>query len=299
MIYAVTFNPSYDVVFALNSDFRIGGTFNQVPWTGFAGGKGNNVARAIKQLGGEVTAVGFYGGPLGDIILRLLTQTRIPYLNEPAADSSRLCLTLLTDRVTEIRGQGPYVSCDASLTLLRRLQSQIRPTDWITLSGSLPAGLSPNTVTQWIETLRSSCQGIIADLAGENLIAAWEAGVTAICPNQNEYVALSTKPTPSPSQHIIITRGAEGMLWYPPMATTPQKISVPAIPAKNPVGAGDVFVGALAFALSQKSSWKASLTQAIATASASVATPGVAEIDQELFIALQSQVTITPSSVEL
>ncbi|WP_053957977.1 1-phosphofructokinase family hexose kinase [Sulfobacillus thermosulfidooxidans] len=289
MIYAVTFNPSWDVVLRLPTALYRGHTYNRVSWTGYAGGKGNNVARAIQQLGGEVTAVGFYGGAIGDWIRHALAAQQIPYLAEPTTDSSRICLSLLDNQqVTEIRGEGPWVSPETSQALLRQVRNRLQPQDWVTISGSLPPGLSADDITQWVHTLRPHCQGIIADLAGDPLIAAWEAGVRAICPNRQEYEQLPAGVLSSRSQHRVITRGAEGVLWYPAEGDIPQTIRAPHVPVRNPVGAGDVLVGALVHALSLQQSWSDALVYAVRAASASVVTEGVAEIDRNVLAQLES-----------
>lgn len=289
MIYAVTFNPSWDVVMTLPTTLYSGHTYNQVSWTGYAGGKGNNVARAIQQLGGDVTAVGFYGGAVGDWILQALTAQQIPYLVATTTESSRLCLSLLdSQHVTEIRGHGPWVSPETSHSLLCQVRDHLQPHDWVTISGSLPPGLSADDITLWVNTLRPHCQGIIADLAGDPLIAAWEAGVSAICPNRQEYDQLPMGALSPRPQHRVITQGADGVLWYPAESDTPQTIQAPAVPVQNPVGAGDVLVGALVHALSQQQSWADALGYAVTAASASVVTAGIADIDRNLLAHLES-----------
>ncbi len=291
MIYAVTFNPSLDMVFALPPGLPPGDTYNHVPWMAHAGGKGNNVARAIKQLGGPVTAVGFYGGVIGQTIQQLLSQQQISSLTTAISGSSRVCLTLLTDSVREMRGEGPTISPHTSRTLLERLRQQLTPSDWVTLSGSLPPGLSADDVKEWVRCLRPHCQGIIADLAGDNLIAACEAGVTAICPNAAEYQDLLAKSWNAYPVHVVVTEGPRGVLWHPPNGDPPQRIYAPTVPERNPVGAGDVLVGILAYGLWQGQDWPHALMRAVAAASASVVTKGVADIDQSLLKQLIPQVS--------
>ncbi len=292
MIYSVTFNPSFDMVFSLNPAFHPGNTYDHIPWLGHAGGKGNNVARAIKQLGGPVTAVGFYGGAVGAMIQRLLSLQQIPCLAASVSESSRVCLTLLTEDVTEIRGQGPEVSRHTSRTLLQRLRSQLKSSDWITLSGSLPPGLTADDVIEWVTTLRPHCQGIVADLSGDNLLAAYEAGVKAICPNLTEFQQLPDNAPSLRLAHILVTEGPDGVLWYPLSHTSRRRIFAPVVPTRNPVGAGDVFVGALVYSLWQRQDWDRALIRAVAAASASVVTDGVGDIDGALLQEIMPQVYI-------
>ena len=150
-------------------------------------GKGNDVARTIKQLGGCVTAVVFYAGAVGTLIQQLLNRQQIPCLIESVPGSTWVCLTFLAGEVTEIRGQGPEMSTGTSRSLLQHLRQRLKATDWVTLSGSLPPGLSADDVIEWVTTLRPYCQGIIADLSGDNLLAVYNVGINAICPTLAEY----------------------------------------------------------------------------------------------------------------
>lgn len=295
MIYAVTFNPSVDMVFALPTPLHPGDTYNHIPWTAYAGGKGNNVARAINQLGGPVTAVGFYGGAMGLLMRQLLAEQHIPCLKESVRGSSRVSLTLLPEKITEVRGQGPEVSHRKSRTLLERLRRRLTSRDWITLSGSLPPGLSADDITEWVHTLRPHCQGIIADLAGDNLLAACKAEVTAVCPNAAEYQPLAHELGTHNRMHLVITEGPLGVLWYPPDPFPTERIYAPAVTVKNPVGAGDVFLGSLVYGLWQGQDWRSALIRAVAAASASVATEGVSEIDLALFQEILPHVYMEPA----
>src|SRR5699024_5543107 len=66
MIYTVTFNPSVDYVVRLD-EVETGGLNRTSDTEKYAGGKGINVSRVLKQLGKESTALGFCGGFSGGV----------------------------------------------------------------------------------------------------------------------------------------------------------------------------------------------------------------------------------------
>jgi len=287
MIYSITFNPALDVAIFLDTALKPGVIYDRAAWVMRPGGKGNNVARAIRQLGGAVIAVGFYGGPLGRLLQAELEELGIPVLSAIMDGSNRLGLTMVAgEAVTEIRTVGSPVSPAASKQLLQQLADRLGPQDWITISGSLPPGLSEKTVEAWVTTLKPRCRGILADLSGPALVAAWAAGATLICPNRAEYESVAALIRPSPTQHLVITDGASGIYWQGPDHVSPRHIPAPPVPVKNPVGAGDVFLGALTFFLHQDWSWALALSEAVRVAAASVTTEAVADIDQSLLATL-------------
>ena len=73
MILTVTPNPCVDkTIFVERIEL---GTFMRAPrYTSIAGGKGCNVARAVRALGGEARPLVIVGGPPGQHVVDMLTQ---------------------------------------------------------------------------------------------------------------------------------------------------------------------------------------------------------------------------------
>src|SRR5258705_5391735 len=76
MILTVTLNAAIDRPVAV-PNFRLGRRHRAVEARTVAGGKGVNVARALKLLGQPVIATGLAGGPTGSRILELLVEEAI------------------------------------------------------------------------------------------------------------------------------------------------------------------------------------------------------------------------------
>ena len=118
MIITVTLNAAIDKTLAV-PNFRLGGRHRAVEQTSMAGGKGVNVARALKALGQPVIATGVAGGPTGTRIIEQLTEEAI--LNDfvRIREESRMSTAVVdptSGEQTEINERGPAVS-EAELEL--------------------------------------------------------------------------------------------------------------------------------------------------------------------------------------
>jgi hypothetical protein len=112
MIITVTLNAAIDKSLSVPS-FRLGRRHRTVDQTTMAGGKGVNVARALKVLGQPVIATGFAGGPTGTRIVEQLTQESI--LNDfvRIREESRTNTAVYdptNGETTEINERGPAVA---------------------------------------------------------------------------------------------------------------------------------------------------------------------------------------------
>jgi len=76
VIITVTLNAAIDKTLEV-PNFRLGRRHRSVEQTTMAGGKGVNVARALKRLGQPVIATGLAGGPTGTRIVEQLTEESI------------------------------------------------------------------------------------------------------------------------------------------------------------------------------------------------------------------------------
>src|SRR5207248_11083231 len=109
MIITVTLNAAIDKSLSV-PNFQLGRRHRTVEQRTMAGGKGVNVARAIKRLGQPVVATGFAGGATGTRIVEQLTEESI--LNDfvRIREESRTNTAVLdptTGEQTEINEPGP------------------------------------------------------------------------------------------------------------------------------------------------------------------------------------------------
>lgn len=279
MIWCVTLNPALDVTYPMEQPLALGAVNLAAGMDARLGGKGNNVARVAKRLDAAVTVVSLWGGFVGMELDRRACALGLATLSVATHEDSRVCLTLLSANgtVTELRPPGPLVQRAEVDRLLGMLQERVQPDDWVTLSGSLPRGLTPDTYAQWVEALRGRVAGIAVDASGRALELALAAGPTLATPNQTEYATLQKKDG-WPTTHLLVTQGSHGVMWSKPDGS--QSVwSAPQVRVVNPVGAGDTFLGALVSRLVDQAPIDKALPYAVAAASASVETLGVADFD--------------------
>lgn len=147
----------------------------------------------------------------------------------------------------------------------------------MTISGSLPLGVRDDTYAQWIEALVPVVQGVLVDTSSKALQQSLRAKPTAIVPNAEEYAAIRGDEDRALT-HIVVTEGAKGVTWYG-RAGERRSWTPPAVKVRNTVGAGDVFLGGLVTQLEQGIEWGRAIPWAMAAATASVETLGVADVE--------------------
>lgn len=279
MIWCVTLNPALDVTYRLPVELSLDAVNLADAMDARLGGKGNNVARVVKTLGAPVTAVEILGGSVGEALAHNARAQGIDILSESTQEDSRICLTLIGSHgsVTELRPPGPLVKEGTAEKLLDSLASRVGPDDWVTISGSLPRGLAADTYGRWVRALKSCVAGVIVDASGAALLGAVVEGPAAIVPNRSEYEAVGAALAPGVTE-VIVTDGDKGVEWRR-AAGGVHRWRAPRVEALNPVGAGDTFLGALVVQLQTGRPWPEAIPAAMACASASVETLGVASFE--------------------
>jgi 1-phosphofructokinase/tagatose 6-phosphate kinase len=188
MIITVTLNAAIDKSLSV-PNFRLGRRHRTVEQTTMAGGKGVNVARALKALGQPVIATGLQGGPTGTRIVEQLTQESI--LNDfvRIREESRTNTAVLdptSGEQTEINERGPSVTAQELELFRDKLVYLAQGAAIVVLAGSLPRGLEPETYAMLLRELKRSGVETIVDTDGEPLRHAVRAEPTVISPNVPE-----------------------------------------------------------------------------------------------------------------
>jgi len=188
MIITVTLNAAVDKTLAV-PNFRLGRRHRAVEQTARAGGKGVNVARALKSLGQPVIATGVAGGPTGMRIIEQLTEEAIlndfVRIREESRTSTAVVDPASGDQ-TEINEQGPEVS-EAELDLFRdKLLYLAKGAGMCVFAGSLPRGADPSLYAELVGELRKLGVTTVLDSEGEALRLATRAEPTVVTPNELE-----------------------------------------------------------------------------------------------------------------
>ena len=188
MIITVTLNAAIDKTLAV-PNFRLGRRHRAVEQTSMAGGKGVNVARALKALGQPVIATGVAGGPTGTRIIEQLTDEAI--LNDfvRIREESRMSTAVVdptSGEQTEINERGPSVS-EAELELfVDKLLYLAQGAAICVFSGSLPLGVDQGLYGRLVEELRRLNVTTVLDSEGEPLRFATRSAPDVVTPNELE-----------------------------------------------------------------------------------------------------------------
>lgn len=188
MIITVTLNTAIDKTLAVPS-FRIGRRHRTVEQTTMPGGKGVNVARALKTLGRPVIATGLAGGPTGTRVVEQLTEESI--LNDfvRIREESRTNTAVIdptTGEQTEINERGPTVS-EREIELFRdKLLYLAQGASICVFAGSIPRGVSSDIYATLIRDLRKLDVTTIIDTDGEPFHHAIRAEPSVVSPNALE-----------------------------------------------------------------------------------------------------------------
>lgn len=150
MILTVTLNPSVDISYKL-ADLKLDDINRVTDVSKTAGGKGLNVSRVLKQLGGQVGATGFLGGSLGTFIRKELQKSNVVDYFIDIEGATRNCIAVIHDgnQQTEILEDGPSITESEAAKFLKQFKTVLEKVELITISGSLPQGVEKNFIINY------------------------------------------------------------------------------------------------------------------------------------------------------
>jgi 1-phosphofructokinase/tagatose 6-phosphate kinase len=188
MIITVTLNAALDKTLEVPS-FTLGRRHRTVDQTTMPGGKGVNIARAIKRLGQPVIATGLAGGATGTRIVEALTEESI--LNDfvRIREESRTNTAVLdptTGLHTEINERGPAVSAHELEQFRDKLLYLAKGAQICVFAGSLPRGIEAEIYARLIREVRKLGVVTMLDTDGDPLRLAMRAEPAVVSPNELE-----------------------------------------------------------------------------------------------------------------
>lgn len=287
-IITLTMNPSIDVAYEVES---VGHTHkmrtdreNIDP-----GGGGINVARVLARLGAEVRAVYLAGGATGSTLDGLLDRHPFARTRIAIAGNSRISMSLYArDSGKEYRvvPAGPTVSAAEWQQALSTIAGL--PCDTLVLSGSLPPEVPDDFYAQLVARAGASVRRVVLDTSGAALASTLAGGgIHLVKPSIGELRKLTGAALESiadvaaaataivqrgQAELVAVSMGHEGGL----LATADTVLRLPAIAveAQSAVGAGDSFVAAMTFALTEGWATADAFRYGLAAGAAAVMTPG-------------------------
>ncbi len=287
MIYTVTLNPALDR-FIIVEQLLTEDTTRILSETPYAAGKGIDVSRVIRELGGQSVALGLVGGYDGLQLEGLLINAGVPADFTRIAGETRTNIILheqTEGRQYVISATGPEVNATEIGSFYQNFK-KIQDMNYLILSGSLPRGVTPNLYGQLILTGKKKNAFIVLDTDGKSLSESIEYQPTCIKPNTYELSRLAERELQTESEilgfceklhqkgipYIIVSRGKEGLL----LSSVKQRIKAvaPPVAVDSTVGAGDSVVGGFVLAHSQGKDLEDCVRLSCAAGTATAQTPG-------------------------
>jgi 1-phosphofructokinase/tagatose 6-phosphate kinase len=299
VIVTVTVNAALDRTLTVPV-FQIGYRHRSSEVLTLAGGKGINVARALKYLDVPVVATGLAGGRTGTRIIEELTAEAI--LNDLVrigreSRTSTAVVDPTSGTYTEINEWGPEVATAELETLTEKLHYLARGADFVVLSGSLPRKVPTSFYGDAIRDLARRDVRVVLDSEGEPLRHGVEAGPYLVSPNQREAEQLVGQELEDDddflmaldaiaemgARNVLITleNGCFALIRFG-KKTRRMRAFAPHVEPVSGVGSGDVLLAQFLAAIVEERSPDYALQLAVAAGAASVREVGAGRFNASL-----------------
>jgi tagatose 6-phosphate kinase len=278
MILTLTINLAIDKVATLEN--LNPGAENRIQLvSSLPGGKGVNVARALRCFREEIWLCGLKGGKNGEFIEEGLTREGINPLLFPVEEENRVCLILVerSGVVTEIYEVGPRIEEEIQEKFLNFFRKVWKDFSWIIVSGSLPPSFPEDYYARLLRGRRG--KKLFLDFHSGALLKALEEGAFLLKINEREFrrtfketdllSAIKAVIEKFPIQYLVVTLGENGAVGadrekiYRITSTYKPRVICP-------VGTGDAFMGGLVHAFKEGRDFQEALLLATAASISNV-----------------------------
>lgn len=303
MILCITPNPAIDRTLLLPK-LELGNVHRARESFAAAGGKGLNVARAIRTLGGQPLCMGFAGGHSGQLLADLAQKEGLRAAWTWTEAETRTCTILVSDDqdATVINEPGTPVSALDWQQLQQDIKSQLALVNLVCISGSLPPNSSSEDFGDLLSVLITAGKQAWVDSSGASLKTAIANPAICVKVNADEFGealgmelndfssaggALDRLGKEAPAA-CVITLGSEGAL----LAVGKKRWSAqgPSINVISTVGSGDSFLGGFVAELDRSGDWLEALRSGVAAGAANALSAGGGRFALQDFQALREQV---------
>ncbi len=296
MIVTVTLNAAIDRTL-LVPHFQVGQRHRASAALSSAGGKGINVARALKRLGVPVVCTGLAGGRTGVQLVERLTSEGL--LNDfvrirGESRTSTAVVDPTSNAYTEINEHGPEVE-ELELAILRdKLAYLTRGAEFVVFAGSLPRSVADDFYLDAIRETNRRGIPTVLDAEGEPLRRGIEGEPYLVSPNvreaeqlvghefagEDDLVAALDEIADLGARNVLLTHepGALG-LFREDRAELRLEAVAPSLEPVSKIGSGDALLAGFLAARSGGKSFDDALRSGVATGAASVLEAGAGRFD--------------------
>lgn len=306
MITTVTLNTAIDKLYLVDN-FSPYEVMRVKECTYTPGGKGLNVTKVLHLLNEKVVATGFIGGHAGEWILEALSNMGISHQFVKTKGETRSCINikdLATGKHTEFLEPGPSLEQEDETLFLETFARIIKDSHVVTVSGSIPKGISEDIYSKIIKLCKENQKKILVDTSGSLLESVIEEGPTMVKPNIDELKAIVKERIDTVSDIIKAARvikekgvsivavslGKDGVLVVSDEGVYHGK--PPVIEAVNTVGCGDSMLAGFASGLAKENAIEDIIRSAVAVSAANALTSQTGYFEIDDYQSLLNQVVI-------
>lgn len=261
------------------------------------GGKGINVSKVIRQLGGRTKTITFLGGQTGAFIGQELERMKIGKISVPVSGITRTNLKIVDLNLgtyTDLNEPGPVIGKEELALFVKQLRSEVTAQSLVVLTGSVPKGVPASIYRDLILDIQRIGARAALDADHEVLKLGIEAAPYLVKPNIHELERLAGRPLEQISdiltaakeliaqgiRIVIVTLGDQGALFV----TEQSAIHAKGVPVQvlSTVGAGDALLGAFCYGLDKQLPLDETIRLSIGASAAMISTAGtqVPEFDR-------------------
>ena len=242
---------------AVIPSFESGKVFRFPETITLPGGKGVNVARALRVLGVTAPLTGFVSGHSGRWIEEALAEEGFELFPvRHAGGESRVCFTVVDGRgrATDLNEDGPPVPAAAQRVFLREFSARAEGVKVAAVCGRMPRGLKKGFYTSLVRLAAARGCFTIFDTSGPPLAEAISAGAGGVKINRAEFEELAGERFSPASLRLFFKSRAPRGLKTAIVTDGPShtcavsafglwRVSPPRLAGvKSPTGAGDSFM---------------------------------------------------------
>jgi tagatose 6-phosphate kinase len=271
------------------------------------GGKGCNVARALKALGESPVVTGWVGGFAGRFIEARLKEEGIETAFVQVPFESRTCLSILDPgggAPTELYEKGDAVQAEEVETLVQWFAASVARYSAVTFSGSLPPGAPANLYGRLIHLARRAGVPAMLDSGGDALRLGTEASPFLVKPNEHEFAALAgcephdraeltraaRQVAADHATRLVVSLGADGALAVEPGAAW--HVRPPRVHVESAVGSGDCLLAGITRGIVRGLALPEAVRDGVAAGTANAMTVGAARFARPDFESVLAGVEI-------
>lgn len=300
-------NPAIDRIYDVAA-LAPGAIHRPLRATAVAGGKGLNVARAARHLGGDVVAVTLLRGHAGRWVADELARAGLSFRAAWAPGETRTCVSIhdpATDGLTEVYDSGEPVPPAGWIELSRLVAAEVGAgAELLTVSGGIPPGVDDGAFGGLCAIGRAGRARVLLDAYGPGLANALPERPWLVKANAAEASAVVGRPVDDVAAAVeagcelmrrgttvvVVTLGRAGAVVVTEDGRW--RVGEPPAEGRYAVGSGDAFLAGLAIGLLEGGSLLDAVRLGAGAGVANAQTPGQGELDPSAARAFAAEISI-------